>query len=331
MFAITANNVNDAYYKCIMKFNHDFKQGNLIELNTRGQRRLKIRGPVSTTYRYPRERVLFDVGRDANPFFHFMEALWILAGRDDVEWLAQWLPKISEFSDDGQFFHGAYGLRILRHDQVEKAIDRLSRDPHSSRAVIAIYDPSLDSSYAGKDLPCNCTLFLGIEEGALNLTVANRSNDMIWGAYGANVVQFSTIQEYIAFRLNVKVGWYCQFSNNAHIYPDTDVAKRVLSDINLPRDFYDPFYSEQVVRPYDMFEYGSHEEWMRYLHLFMSDEPSGLPFFLEVAEPIRDAYLEYKSGDLDGAKATCQDIKATDWQLACTEWIDRRIAKRAAK
>jgi hypothetical protein len=73
------------------------------------------------------ERVLFDSVRDANPFFHFMEALWILAGRSDVEWLAQWLPSIADYSDDGVSFHGAYGMRLNTHGQLTQVIERLQQ------------------------------------------------------------------------------------------------------------------------------------------------------------------------------------------------------------
>src|SRR4051812_37796218 len=39
--------------------------------------------PVTTVYRKPWQRVLFDEVRDANPFFHFFESLWMLGGRND--------------------------------------------------------------------------------------------------------------------------------------------------------------------------------------------------------------------------------------------------------
>jgi hypothetical protein len=45
--------------------------------------------PVVTTYANPAERVLFSPMRDANPFFHLFEALWMLAGRNDLPWLVQ--------------------------------------------------------------------------------------------------------------------------------------------------------------------------------------------------------------------------------------------------
>ena len=33
----------------------------------------------------PTKELLFDPDRDANPFFHFMEGLWMLAGFNDLK------------------------------------------------------------------------------------------------------------------------------------------------------------------------------------------------------------------------------------------------------
>ena len=68
-------------------------------------------GPVITTYTAPWQRVLFSKIRDANPFFHFFEALWMLAGRQDVKFLEQFTPRIREYSDNGSTLNGAYGYR----------------------------------------------------------------------------------------------------------------------------------------------------------------------------------------------------------------------------
>src|SRR4051812_24359480 len=80
-------------------------------VSPRGSPTLEYPEPVITHYARPLERVLFSPDRDANPFFHFFEALWMLAGRDDVEFLAALLPRMQEFSDDGVRLAGAYGYR----------------------------------------------------------------------------------------------------------------------------------------------------------------------------------------------------------------------------
>ena len=96
-------------------------------------------GPVVNTYHNPRERVLFSEQRDANPFFHFFEAMWMLAGRKDLEYVSNLLPRMKDFSDDGETLQGAYGYR-WRHqfhiDQIELVVQELENNPESRRAVI---------------------------------------------------------------------------------------------------------------------------------------------------------------------------------------------------
>src|SRR5437016_2476859 len=57
--------------------------------------------PVLTEYKDPTNRVLFSPMRDANPFFHVMETLWMLAGRNDLPWLTRFNKRFEAYSDDG--------------------------------------------------------------------------------------------------------------------------------------------------------------------------------------------------------------------------------------
>lgn len=199
--------------------------------STRNGPALVAPGPVATVYRDPRRRVLFDPARDANPFFHLFESLWILAGRRDVKFLSWFNSRIADYSDDGDTFHAPYGYRLRKQwgDQVEIACDMLRKDSQNRRAVLQIWSPLMDLGVVSKDLPCNDTVMLRVREDALSfhpskreldITVCNRSNDAIWGAYGANAVQFSMLQEYMAWHLNVGVGKYVQMSNNLHVYTE---------------------------------------------------------------------------------------------------------------
>ena len=45
--------------------------------------------------------------------FMVAEAFWILSGRNDVEFMDKFSNKIKDFSDDGIFFNGAYGPKII--------------------------------------------------------------------------------------------------------------------------------------------------------------------------------------------------------------------------
>ena len=53
------------------------------------------------------------------------------------------------------------------------------------------------------------------------MSIVNRSNDMIWGAYGANAVHMSMLLEYMAAMTGFQVGIYYQISNNLHAYKKT--------------------------------------------------------------------------------------------------------------
>ena len=200
--------------------------------NTRNGPALVAPGPVATVYRDPRRRVLFDPARDANPFFHLFESLWILAGRRDVQFLSWFNSRIADYSDNGDTFHAPYGYRLRKQwgfDQIESVCDILRKDNQSRRAVLQIWSPIRDLGVLSKDLPCNDMVMLRVRESVLSfhpskreldITVCNRSNDAVWGAYGANAVQFSMLQEYMAWHLNVGVGRYTQMSHNLHVYTE---------------------------------------------------------------------------------------------------------------
>ena len=95
--------------------------------------------PVATTYLEPLQRVLFNKHRMANPFFHFIEGLWIINGSRDVKFLDHFNKLMAQYSDNGKDFYGAYGHR-LRHaqgsDQIKIAIKRLKDNPDDRRVVL---------------------------------------------------------------------------------------------------------------------------------------------------------------------------------------------------
>jgi hypothetical protein len=94
----------------------------------------------------------------------------------------------------------------------------LRKRPDSRRVVLQMWDPVNDLDSPSKDIPCNTNIYFKIRGGELQMTVCNRSNDMIWGAYGANAVHMSVLQEYIAAALGVYIGPYYQVSDSFHVY-----------------------------------------------------------------------------------------------------------------
>jgi Thymidylate synthase len=186
--------------------------------------------PVITVYEVPQERVLLAPCRDANPFFHLAEAIWMLAGRDDAAFLNEYVRDFgARFAEPDGRIHDAYGRRwrgALGFDQLDHVVETLRRDPTSRRCVIQMWDcyggmNQQDLTGSWKTRPCNTHVYLRVlaeVEPVLDVTLCCRSNDMILGGYGANAVHFSILQEYLACRIGVAVGRLHQVSNNYHVY-----------------------------------------------------------------------------------------------------------------
>lgn len=280
-------------------------------------------GPVMTEYDLPMERVLFEPRRDANPVFHLMESIWMLAGRQDVQWLLPFNSQFGKYAEDDGLVWGAYGHRWRSHfgiDQIKGVIKELTEHPESRRAVMAMWSPEWDLNQSKRDLPCNTHIYFDMIGGRLNMTVCCRSNDMLWGAYGANAVHMSMLQELIAHALFCEMGVYRQFSNNFHLYTDNQMAQEMLASPPA-YEWPDPYDSKVCWVPL----VSSDETWLDLVAdcelMVMGYRAFRTAFFQTVALPLYDLYLERKSG---AAITVPDDLKQTDWGLAFHEWVERR-------
>jgi thymidylate synthase len=174
----------------------------------------------------PQQRYVLSDGRKCDVFAQIAETMWVLAGRNDIEWLSAYLPRAKDYSDDGQTWRAGYGRRI-RHwdcnpgdpglDQLAYVVDTLREDPLSRQAVIGIWEPVTDT-LAGKDKACNTQLQFQSRHGALHLTVTVRSNDLMWGWSGINAFEWSTMQEIVAHLLGITVGTLTFNIGSLHLY-----------------------------------------------------------------------------------------------------------------
>ena len=157
------------------------------EVVVRGVRTREVLHRVTILER-PLERFVFVPRRGNDPFAQIAEAVWVLAGRDDLAWLARYIPRAADYSDDGQIWRAAYGPRLRRWrgrvDQLDRVRELLLSDPTSRRAVSGLFDPDADF-VDSKDVPCNNWLSWIMRDGRLHLAVALRSNDVMWGFSGA--------------------------------------------------------------------------------------------------------------------------------------------------
>jgi thymidylate synthase len=191
-----------------------------VDVRVRRKLTREILGRVTSLQR-PYERYLFVPKRHNDVFAQFAETMWMLAGRDDIAWLTEYLPRAPEFSDDGATWHGAYGPRLRRWDRSIDQLDEvrrlLSEDLASRRAVMSLFDPARD--YAdSKDIPCNNWLSWMARDGKLHLSVAIRSNDAMWGFSGVNAFEWSVLQEFMAFWLGLEIGPATYFAASFHLY-----------------------------------------------------------------------------------------------------------------
>lgn len=316
---------------------------------------VRFKGPVVTEWIAPHQRVSFNPTRDANPFMHLIESMWMLAGRNDVDTIGYYAKQLREYTDDGVTLNGAYGHRWRHHfgyDQLDEIVAELKKNPQSRRCVLSMWNAffyHIDSVYeqfnldsdlinqGSKDLPCNLQVLFDLSLGKLDMTVTNRSNDMIWGAYGANAVHFAFLQEYVANRIGCKVGTYYQMSNNLHVYLDFPITKRFLtyeegsSDLDLDMDsiHYSGHYRSNTVASTSLEAYSPHfeEELQRFVDNcrsytieWLSTRNFGNPlpyqfenrFLNNVALPMAVAYNEHKNGDTQKAREyLCQEMTRT--------------------
>ena len=334
MKVINAQGVNDALRKGVKLFS---LRAGFREQDSRNGPTLEAIGPVVTVYQRPWERVLLYPSRDANPFFHLVEAIWMMAGSNDLKQLTYFNSGMSKFSDDGETLNGAYGYRWFQHfdrlgaidrpeyDQVEKVIEVLQKDPESRRAVLQMWDARSDLDSSSKDIPCNTNIYFKIRNQKLQMTVCNRSNDMIWGAYGANAVHMSVLQEYVAKALNVEMGEYYQFSDSFHVYLTPQWSELMNSNLD-PIDY--PQQQVPVVTDASTFieeckHFIAHRPTFDWGHLNRPYQYTN-PIFTEVLYPMVMAYACHKDREYALAHNCVQEIKAADWQKACDVWIRKR-------
>ncbi|MDI9335930.1 MAG: thymidylate synthase [Gammaproteobacteria bacterium] len=350
MHLIQARNVNEALFQGLT-----WLQSDGVRCASRNGWVLRSPVPVCTVYQQPRERILWAHLRDANPFFHFLESLWMLAGSNQVSFPAHYAKQIQAYSDDGETLLGAYGHRWRQHfgyDQLDLIVHEVKRDPSTRRCVLSMWDGHSDlqasvHGYQGsvvKDVPCNTEVYFDVLDGVLNMTVCNRSNDIVWGTYGANAVHFSILLEYMACRMGLQPGVYYQMSNNFHLYLERPDVSRLLNAeglhlphfqqtdlyLQLPDLYPEPLFTpandidQQILQFFDAWHLGL---WWNqdYVLQALSDQTYSHPALLRVAIPMVYAHHLYKQAKLPEALEFVKKyLTVGDWQQACLDWLHRR-------
>ena len=338
MKVIEARNVNDAWTsaKVLLNANHVVRPSRVGEV-------MECQDPVTTVYSNPTQRVLFDEYRNCNHTFHFMEAMWMIAGRNDLAWIEKFNSKFSDFVGTDPEVHGAYGYRWRKFfdmdggaeddyaDQLPKIIRMLKKSPDERRAVLTMWSPLADLERPEiKDVCCNLIVTFKIRNGKLDMIVFCRSNDICMGCYGSNLVHFSFLLEYMAAMIGVPIGRYFQVSDSWHAYTSRWEEFGGFNEAPTP----DPYDTPGVV-PYPLIQ--NPETFDKELYLWMArpdlmhESQFENPFFPQVAEPLWQSWELYKANDLDEAFEMVSMCQAADWRIACQAWLERIKAKRTKK
>ncbi len=192
---------------------------------------------VNFTVGNPQDRYITLPGRKVSVPAQIAETMWVLAGRNDTDWLSAYLPQAPTFADDGKHWRAGYGPRLRGWrasgiddgvDQLTNVIELLKKDPTTRRAVISIWDPTTDVGDS-KDIPCNNWLHFLCRDGKLNLNVAIRSNDLMWGWSGINFFEWSVLLEIVANHAGLEVGQLHFNVSSLHLYErHFEKAKRIV-------------------------------------------------------------------------------------------------------
>lgn len=225
-----------------------------------------------------------------------------------------------------------------RTDQLQVLIAHLRKYPDSRRAVLQMWNVADDLLKIDHSSDCCCNLSVKFSMRntevdmlrfkdevltgtvpVLDMTVFNRSNDMILGALGANYVHFSFLQEYMAAHLGIGVGRYHQISDNMHVYLNGFKPEEWLA----PQD--EPSYSMELdLMPLVADPVLFDKEVKRFI-----DNPEGVyeePFLKYVASNMCLAFRHHKNRDYVRAMEAADQIESDDWRYVCRVWLRKRQA-----
>lgn len=145
-----------------------------------------------------------------------LEWEWYLSENRNVSEIKKHAKIWDKMHSGNNIVNSNYGYQWNRNGQLDFVIKELTTNPNSRRAAITIYDGKehIEHSF---DTPCTLSIVFNITDNKLNMTVLMRSNDL-WYGFCNDQYCFSKLQEMVATKLNLEIGWYYHFANNLHLY-----------------------------------------------------------------------------------------------------------------
>jgi len=230
-----------------------------VKRETRGHICFELAEPAMFKITNPTAREITILERKWFKTLPYAESLWIASGRNDMAYITHYLPRMVDFSDDGVYMRGGYGPRYRDYngeiedyrietinvrqpgsvDQLRYVVECFKADKETRRAVMSFGDPMKDdfdengALKNSKDIPCTRELHFMKQSGCnkLDLIVRMRSNDLVWGASGVNVFNYTFMLEYVAAILGLEVGNYYHIADNLHYYDRHSDLVRKLAEV----------------------------------------------------------------------------------------------------
>ena len=163
--------------------------------------------------------------RDINIKWSCIELVWSIAGRSDIKFFNDLgFHAWDAFANKEGYVESSYGHRwrnTFQRDQLMDIVKGMKMNPTTRQGFMTTWDQRSDGLCQPRkpNVPCVAAWHFHIIEGRLNLTVMQRSADMIVG-YPHDILQGFILMVLFASHLKVSTGSLTYLASNAHIYQD---------------------------------------------------------------------------------------------------------------
>lgn len=166
--------------------------------------------------------------------FMCAEAAWIMGGLNTVKAISRYSKQISKFSNDGVYFNGAYGPKII--DQLSYVVDNIVKDIDTRQAVVNVWRENPRESY---DVPCTLNLQWLVRKNKLHCIATMRSSD-VWLGLVYDVPNFSFLSGMVTILLRkrdiyVELGDLYLRAGSQHLYEKDWAACEQIRNDSEPR------------------------------------------------------------------------------------------------
>lgn len=151
------------------------------------------------------------------------ELLWIyvLQSNDVAKLREMGVTVWDEWAREDGTIGKAYGYQIRKHQQIDKLIDGLQRDPQGRRHIMSLWDMNDLDDMALQ--PCAFMTMWDVSDGRLNCTLVQRSADLGLGV-PFNFTQYAVLVHMVAQVTGLQPGMFIHYLHNAHIYENHEAA-----------------------------------------------------------------------------------------------------------